>query len=246
MTAPAHLVDLFQLPFQPTKLRAATHEECTTQLAAGKHISNATSVEIPHGQEIRNSEDAVMWAAAHHSSNALCDHLSAMRATNPGYKLLRSFMPTRTPTPIRRYQQEGAPRRTTGFYDAVANFATPLAPGQVLFHGGAWMPNAARTQLQFPLSTSFCPAMALRNAAWNGKAWHSGYVNLLHIRVSSTNVRGFVCGPRSEKAYELEVILAQETLLMALDATEIGTICVGSTFGDSKKIPVYLVHVVAI
>jgi len=246
MTAPEHLVDLFERPFQQTKLRDATYGERAANLAAGQHISIALSMEVPYGQEIRNSVDAAMWAATHHGSDALCNRLADRLSTSLGYKRLRSSMPKTTPAPIRDYRHRGASSRTAGFLDAVEKNASPLAPGQVLFHGGAWEPLATPTQLQFPLSTSFCPEMALRNAAWAGKAWASGYVNLLHIRVTSHNVRGFVCSLRSTKGHENEVILAQRTLLIAVAAEEISTVCVGSMEGHSKMVPVRLVFADAV
>ncbi|WP_355582728.1 hypothetical protein [Xanthomonas cannabis] len=246
MTAPEQLVDLFERPFQPTQTRDATDSERAANLAAGQHISSALTMEVPYGQEIQNSVDAARWAATHHASNALCDHLADKLPTSLGYKRLRSSMPKTTPVPIRNYRQRGASSRTDGFLDAVANNATALALGQVLFHGGAWEPGATPTQLQFPLSTSFCPEMALRNAAWGGKAWASGYVNLLHIRVSSHDVRGFVCSLRSTKGHENEVILAQGTLLTAMAAEEISPIYVGSMDGSSKMVPVRLVFVEAV
>lgn len=132
MTAPEQLVDLFERPFQPTQSRDATDGERAANLAAGQHISSASKMEVPYGQEIQNSVDAARWAATHHASNALCDHLADQLPTNLGYKRLRRSMPKTTPVPIRNYRQRGASSRTDGFFDAVANNAATLALGQVI------------------------------------------------------------------------------------------------------------------
>ncbi|MCG3462972.1 hypothetical protein L7G72_14170 [Xenorhabdus bovienii] len=127
-----------------------------------------------------------------------------------------------------------------------------LATGQVLFHGGDIVSHLNINEsivTERPFSSSFCPAMALRNSNWRGKSYDKNQVNLLILRVVDSNTNAFVFKINgTDKGHEKEVLFASNATLTLRKRTILAknytTYKADEYFNAYKKsVPAYLLHV---
>jgi len=163
-------------------------------------------------------------------------------------KMIRS-MPPKTPDVLLQYKTSP---NTVNLFEVdreIDIHGRYLSDGQYLFHGGDWdsfkniLENTSR-----PLSTSFCPQIALRNAEWGGKAYHAGKVDLLVLKVTNPKTKAFVYNNKISKAIEKEVLFSSGAKLVLKKKEPVKyDHYVGASDGSwgilEKKVPYSLIEV---
>lgn len=112
-----------------------------------------------------------------------------------------------------------------------------------MFHAGAaqWQPSFVTTR---PLSTSFCPDVALRNAEHKGKAYHNGRIDLFVLQAHQPATAVFVFRrERTNLGHENEVLFAAGAQVVVTRSDLIRTDYHVSLDGNNyKSIPIYVHH----
>ncbi|MEQ7775684.1 hypothetical protein, partial [Xanthomonas hortorum] len=159
---------------------------------------------------------------------------------------------------LRRYSKLGGRRMLASYQseyqghllreadEAINVHGVAMPEGQFLFHGGVLSGNDRSFTTTRPLSTSFCPQVALRNAEWKGKAFDAGRVELALLRVQGQSHRAFVFGTGGDHSHEKEVVFAsgiQLTRASETYVTDVDVVKVTSSLQElRKKVPAYLVE----
>ncbi len=98
-----------------------------------------------------------------------------------------------------------------------------------------------------PLSTSFCPQVALRNAEWRGKAYDEGKIDLFVINVIEPNTNIFFYNLNEELGNEKEVLFASGATLQLVSKTFVGMHVVAKAnldYSTSKKtVPIHILEI---
>lgn len=149
------------------------------------------------------------------ADNRLEDFINSTLDSDASYKTWKARMPSKTPVALSKYQSQFPNFSPSKVDIEINNIGASLCEGQILFHGGLW-PTANPNQFitDRPLSTSFCPQIALRNAEHRGKAYDANQIDLLVLRASTpkTNVFSFRrAGTRL--GHENEVLFASGAIL---------------------------------
>ncbi len=112
--------------------------------------------------------------------------------------------------------------------------------------GGAW-PSDSTGELvtNRPLSTTFCPQIALRNAEWKGKAHKQGRLDLFVLRVTEPRTKAFVFKRAGTNlGHENEILFATGAKLKKRSETMIhNQYMVGHGSDAKKEVPVYVLEV---
>ena len=154
-------------------------------------------------------------------------------ATPPGLKKYKSSYPSYDPVQVQR---------------EINAHGALLPVDQVLFHAGVW-PGGTSLVTDRPLSTSFCPQVALRNADHKGKAYDAGRIDLFVVRIAASSTKAFVYKRKGlDLGHENEVVFAAGATLNLISATRIRENYSAGKVGlyahlDTKKIPVYVLEI---
>ena len=163
-----------------------------------------------------------------------------------------SNMPSSTPQALKDYQQ-CYPSYSCGEVNTEINrIGCVLSEGQILFHGGYWGDlNAESLITNRPLSTSFCPQVAISNAVHKGKAYDSGRIDLFVLRVTNPRTNVFLFKQRGNVGmkHEKEVLFASGAKLTLRDH-----FCANPNYpvsrptgngyaGDVSRVPVYILEI---
>lgn len=248
MSASLPLVRPFDRPYEAWSQREATQEEAIASMAAG-NISlwvNETLI-----ARITNECEAAEHMARQAIDNGLECHIDRALAADIGFRQWLRAMPDAMPPALDDYQQSYPPDDFGPADCAIHAHGAALSQGQLLFHGGfLCFPPHGTLVMTRPLSTTFCPQVALRSAEWMGKAYNAGQVDLYLLRVASPNTKAFVFDPQglSEKRHEKEVLFSSGTTLILRSRREVrGNYEVWRMTENfhlsSKKVPIYLCEV---
>lgn len=164
---------------------------------------------------ITNEYEAAEYMASCGVDNGLEFHIDRALAADAAFQQWLRVMPETTPAALETYQHE-YPLDDYGLVDlAIRAHGASLSAGQLLFHGGQIdFPSDGRLVTTRPLSATFCPQVALREAEWRGKAFEAGRVCLYLLHVRASDHKAFVFDPgASDKGSEKEVLFATGTRL---------------------------------
>lgn len=215
------IVDVFETPYEIWTYRNATQDENIQCLRKyGYCISQVPDKLV---KIISNAYDAAAYMALIGVDNALENHIDEALDSNPNFKIWRQNMPKRTPIQLTDYQRKHI------FGDDILREINKidciLSDGQFLFHGGCWMGEnylGAEYITALPLSTSFCPQVALRNAEWGGKAYDAGVIDLLVLKVVHPYTRIFSYKIKgTDKGHEKEVLFSSGARLKLISSETI-------------------------
>lgn len=195
---------------------------------------------------IRDHFSAAQYMAQTGADNGLENHIDRFLDQDANYKSWRAHMPSKTPLSITKFQQN-YPQYNQSDVDADINsIGKTLSEGQFLFHGGLWFSSSENeVTLRKPLSTSFCPQVALRNAEWGGKAYDQGQIDLLVLRISNPRTNIFAYKREGTKmGNEKEVLFASGATVRLRSKTLIRDDYVVAKYNHpDKKIPIYVIEV---
>ena len=154
-------------------------------------------------------------------------------------------MPSRTPRELTRYQHTYDKCDLAAVDRLINAVGAPLSAGQVLFHCGLWPANTPQQVCTRPLSTTFCPQVALLNALYRAKAYDANRVDLCVLHVRSPQTRVFVYRRKGTKfGHENEVLLASgATLRLRKQDLIRSKLSVSQVGAPNKRVPVYVLQV---
>lgn len=192
--------------------------------------------------------DAACHMARVGSDQPMSSFIDAALYNSASFRLWRQAMPSRTPLSLLAYQRKNLLTGQNSLNSAIASSNALLSAGQELIHGGKLSSNLGVLTTSRPLSTTFCPEVAMRNAEWRGKAYHDGELNLNVIKVATSKTNAFSFRIRGTKfCHEKEVLFASGAKL-----TFKSKICVNNSYTVSawvggrmlsKNVPVYVWNV---
>ena len=215
------IVDVFETPYEIWTYRNATEDEGIQHLQEyGRPI-----FQVPDKLEksISNAYEAAVHMALIGADNALENHINNALNSSSNFKIWRQTMPRRTPIQLTNYQRRHI--FDNRVVQEINKIDCILSDGQFLFHGGCWWGNdviGSECITSSPLSTSFCPQIALRNAEWAGKAYDYGVIDLLVLKVTQLYTRVFSYKIKgTDKGHEKEVLFSSGAKLKLISSKTI-------------------------
>lgn len=238
------LVDVFVFPYEVWSKRDPTEKEMMEHLRkTGQMIHYINDKLIAR---ISNALEAANHISSIRVDNGLTYFINDALDKDSYFKTWRSCMPSKTPKELINYQQNYPLNDFTRTDQEIKNIGQTISERQYLFHGGLWPGgDSFEFKTQRPLSTSFCPQVALRNAEHRGKAYDDNQIDLLVLRATSpqTNVFSFRrAGTRM--GHENEILFASGAKLTLLSRTLIRENYPVSKWGfPDKTIDIYVLEV---
>ncbi len=246
----AHLVpiDIFATPYEVWTIRDATADEMQDRINnQGLSLSEAFHVKDRLTTVVATPVDAARYMLQAQADNGLAFHIDNALRQSPAYRALQALMPAVVPVALDAYQGAFAEAEFDAADDAIEAHGVTLADGQFLFHGGLWPSDRSTFTTSRPLSTSFCPQVALRNAEWRGKAYDAGRVDLMVLRVTQPRTKAYAFGRDGERGHEKEVVFASGAQLTQVRETYIGSLNVPQVTTNLRQVtrgvPAYLLEV---
>lgn len=202
------LVDNFTNPYKVWSKRDATREEQDAHYrATGKFLLHGVNDQLL--LEISSSFQAACFMAQQGADGGLADHINHELDKSTGYKAWRNSMPSATPKSLSDYQQKYPYCDFDAINAEINNIGASLLPGQFLFHGGCWPVGLNTFTTTRPLSTTFCPQVALREVDYRRKAFEAGYIDLFVLRIVSSTTNVFAYRRKGTRlGHENEVLFA--------------------------------------
>jgi len=183
-------INVFEKPYEHWEMRNPSDQEMKEHLEqTGQFLSFVKG-------HLKNRVDNHFEAAKHimleGADNGLESFIDNNLQASPAFKALRNCMPSKTPKSIADYQQRYPNCDFLKVTENIESLGTTLVGGSFLFHGGFWQKEwGSVIKTNKPLSTSFCPQVALRNAEWKGKAYDSGEIHLFVLNVVNPQTKVF-------------------------------------------------------
>ena len=202
-------INLFSTPYEVWETRKPTKDEIQRSLEEEGRYPHEVKVRLL--ESIDDPISAALYSIHKHGAcNRFEGFIDRQLESSNEYAVLRQSMSSKTPRSITGNQNKYAASEFTQVADDIESHGCTVGVGTVLFHGGFWPPEKDSLFVtERPFSTSFSPQIALRNAMWRGKAFDSGELHLLLIRVTGPEVNAFATRFKgTSKGHEKEVVFA--------------------------------------
>lgn len=172
---------------------------------------------IANGNIISNPLEAAVHMSIIEVDNGLENHISKYLKESDNFSSWRNQMPKKTPKSLSDYQKIYPHCDFNSIETEINNIGAKLSPGQFLFHGGVW-PGVNSFTTNRPLSTSFCPQIALREAEFREKAYGAGQVDLFVLCVGQSRSNVFVYRQSGTNfGHEKEVLFSSGSILRLIN-----------------------------
>lgn len=234
------IIDIFEgKPFIVTKDRPATPEE---YLQSGKMF---VPVKICM---LQNYHPAILCAFETLHTNQMATLVENILKENKEFKQWRSCMPSRIPDALSKYQKSYGKCDFKTVDKEINNIGYKLSEGQQLIHGGLWCDLSAQIPTDRPLSTTFCPKVAISETLHNGKAYDNDRIDIIILTVVNPNTNVYVFNQgRSSLGHEREVLFASGAILTKKNEIQIEEKYLvykyDTNLGELKKtVPVYIIE----
>lgn len=242
MKAPT--INVFAKPYEVWETRNPNKQEALDYYC--RYNKFITNINVRLIEEITNHFEAAKYMAINCADNALENFIDDFLDNSPEYKSFRKMMPSLTPPALYYYQQKYTQISKIKANIEINNINCTLGDNQHLFHGGLWPDfSSDNFTTSAPLSTTFCPQVALRNAEWLGKAYDAGQIDLFVIRSINSKTNAFCYRRRGTRmGNEKEVILASGARLILKRRTLIrDDYPIAAYNKPDKTIPIYVIEV---
>lgn len=242
------VVNVFAQPYEVWSHRDTTPEEALSLVEEkGLRPIEAMRVKDELLDVVSTHSQAAAYMIRVRADNGLEGHVDRALDVSPEYRELLGRMPCEEVKALRSYQGE-FPRHDAARADmAIQDVGVELPEGQILFHGGRWPSDGSTFTTSRPLSTSFCPQVALRNSEWRGKAYDAGQVDLLVLRVTQSQTKAYAYRRDGQHGNEKEVVFASGARLTRVSETYVADITVSrikeNFEHESKRVPAYVIEV---
>ena len=237
------LVDVFKTPYEVWSRRKLTMEEALQAIQrAGHPVFEAKDQMIAR---VTSPLEAARYLVRVAADNGIDDFVNDALGSEPLRAAWQAVMPARTPSELSRYQREYSKSDLAEVDGVINTVGVPLSPGQTLFHGGLWPANTDQLVCTRPLSTTFCPQVALRNAEHRGKAYETNRLDLFVLQIQTSRTKAFAFKRvGTQLGHENEVVLAAGATLRLRSEELIRSDYRVSQWGaPDKQIPAYVLEV---
>lgn len=239
----SNFVNILETPYELWRTRRPTIAESVAYAKeTGSHF-------MPDVKQERLAKLETHFEAASHMlqrslDNVLERHIDQILDSSPEFNNMLRNMPKDIPSSIDDYKQKYPACDLGQVSTDINDFGILLSEGQYLFHGGRCRLEVGDVLVtDRPLSTSFCPQVALRNAEWRGKAYDSGEVHLIVLRVKDPTTKTYVFNIESELGYEKEVLFSSGARVEIRSKTLIrNDYKTYNLYQQSKQIPAYVIE----
>lgn len=236
-------INVFDPPYEYWSYRDSTSEELQQSLRSGNGLNFRTKDRLI--ETISNHRDAACHIANVAANNGLESHIEDYLERSLTFQVWREKMPSKTPSCLNKYKNTYPSYDVGQVDDAINSINQKLGDDQYLFHGGLWPTTLSTYVTDRPLSTSFCPQIALRSAEWRGKAYDAGKIELFVLRSvkSITNVFVFrISG--TNLSNEKEILFASGATLTVRNRILISnSYSVQKWENKPKFVPIYVLEV---
>lgn len=236
------LVDTFTSAYEAWVTRPATPEEIMAEWQrTGRPLLHVNESLIAR---VTNSLEAANYIATSGSDNGLGNYINSALDNDANFAIWRKAMPSATPMELSKYKNSYPHCNFVQVSAEITNVGIHLSPGQFLFHAGVW-PGGKSLVTDRPLSTSFCPQVALRNAEHRGKAYDANRIDLFVVRVTGPATKVYVYKRKGTRlGHENEVVFAAGAHLVLQSETLIRPDHpVGKAPYLQKRVPIYVLEV---
>lgn len=232
------LVDTFFHPYEAWEERNATYEEALA--ASNPHLR----IKVRLNASVSNAHKAAMYMAGVGADNGLGRFIEDALDDSAEYASWRRAMPSKTPSELSRYQKSYPKCNFEQVSREIEAIGQILSEGQCLFHAGLWH-GGNRLVTDRPLSTSFCPQVALRNADHMGKAYDADRIDLFVLRATNPRTKVFAYRRKGTNlGHESEVLFATGAELLLRSRDLVNTNYPAGKYGyPEKRISVYVLAV---
>lgn len=210
-------VDIFSIPYEIWETRGPTPQEASQSLSEGNGYPHEIKIRIK--ETISNPHEAVSYSVrVGGSDNRFEGFVDRQLEISQEYKALRQSMSSRTPQSISDYQNKYSGSCLDQVLEDIEACGSPVGVGTVLYHGGLCPSETGEVFItERPLSTSFCPQIALRNAVWGSKAFDAGEIHMLILRIADSATKAFATRLKgTNKGHEKEVVFSSGASLSIL------------------------------
>lgn len=213
------LVDTFYPPYEKWETRPPTIEE----MKASGNFHQQIKVRLE--ATVASAHDAAVYMGGVGADNGLGNFINEALDHSAACKSWRQAMPSKTPDVLSGYQKSYPHCDFAQVSAEIEATGHVLSEGQCLFHAGLW-PGGARLTTNRPLSTSFCPQVALRNADHLGKGYDAGGIDLFVLRATRPRTKVFAYKRKGTNlGHENEVLFAT-----GADLTLVSTVVVNTNY----------------
>lgn len=247
MVKKAKVVNVFAKQYVEWSKRNTTTEEALDLMnTKGCSLLEALEVNVKIIEVISTHAEAASRMLRKSVDNCLESHIDMALNLSAEYRALRDLMPQDVPEALDLYQRTFTEPTWAAADEAIKAHGVEMAEGQCMFHGGLWPSDLATFTTSRPLSTSFCPQVALRNADWRGKAYDAGRVDLMLIRVTQPKTKAYVYSLEGPHGNEKEVVFASGAELTRIRETYITDTTVRKVAPNTamlkKVVPTYVIE----
>lgn len=169
------------------------------------------------------------------------DYLEASEAC----KVWKKYIPRKTSKALLDYKTKYPKYDKNEVDKAIKSLGLYVSEGQIFFHGGIF-DDTEEYITERPLSVSFCPQVALRNAEWFGKAYDRNRIDLVVLKAVSPSTNAYFYRLDKEHGNEKEVLFASGVKLRFIQRTKILDryhVCKAKNLEEFEKyVPVYVVE----
>lgn len=130
MSNKSFFVDVFRVPYEEWSYRDKTIEE----MQGSRQFSGIIKDYLI--DTVTNHEEAAYYALKNSHNNQFQRHIDAMLSESSEYASLRHLMPKNDPSALVSYQNRCNEEDKVLADRAIKRHGTPLASGQILYHGG--------------------------------------------------------------------------------------------------------------
>lgn len=149
-----------------------------------------------------------------HSDNELGNRLSNFLETGDEFKQWKINIPKITPKELHKYQNIYVTSDLCAVNKEILENKTVLTFGQELFHGGRWDGPVGGIKITTrPLSTTFCPQVALREADHGDKAYREERIDICVLKIMHDDIHAYAFGNEGNHGNEKEVLLEDNLII---------------------------------
>lgn len=232
-------IDLFAVPYEVREMLPASEEELRRTGRRNPYVATRLL------NRITNALEAAVFIARQGTDPGLRRHVNDVLDESETFAAWRRAMPSSTPAIFTEYRDAHAACDFDAASAVIKAIGAKLSPGQWLFHGGRWpFPHVMTDR---PLSTSLCPEVALNNAAFGGRAFEAGSIDLLALEVREPTTAAFVFGREGSSLHHENEVLFAAGAAITIASSRVATFkhVVGARAGrDRKTIPVTVHHAI--
>lgn len=248
------LVNIFQNGFEVWETRQPTLNEIIKNLQDKLPISEIhQEIKTQLIQTIQTPEDAIKYCLEKRGHcNTFEKFIDDELKKSPTIQKWLSLMPITIPPNLLQYKTNYPEFNPSAVQKEIAEINCYLSINQQLIRAGEidlWNIGDSLVT-NTPLSTSFCPQIALRNVNHGGKAYNYGRIDIMLINVVNSSNHVFFYNPEQEMGHEKEVLVSTGAKLTLKKRTVIKNEYTVHKYDPTltpseqiKNVPVYLVEI---